>query len=88
MLPLYYQLAIIGSSMMMIMYMPSTSSPVRQKKVRDAKYGRRKDGEHPFKAIPRRPDFVVFNVPQDCSVDTIKSYIPDNGVQVIDIRRL
>ena len=61
---------------------------VRQKKVRDAKYGRRKDGEHPSKAIPRRHDFVVFNVPQDCSVDTIKSYISDNGVQVLDISRL
>ena len=61
---------------------------VRQKKVRDAKYGRRKDGEHPFKAIPRRHDFVVFNVPQDCGVDTIKSYISDNGVHVLDIRRI
>ena len=61
---------------------------VRQKRVRDAKYGRRKDGEHPFKAIPRRHAFVVFNVPHDCSVDTIKSYISDNGVQVLDIRRL
>ena len=56
--------------------------------VKDDKYGRRKDGEHPFKAIPRRHDFVVFNVPQDCSVDTSKSYISDNGVQVLDIRRL
>ena len=61
---------------------------VRQKKVRDAKYGRRKDGEHPFNAIPRRHEFVLFNVPQDCSVDTIKSYIFDNGVRVLDIRRL
>ena len=31
---------------------------------------------------------LVFNVAQDCSVDTIKSYISDNGVQVLDIRRL
>ena len=61
---------------------------VRQKKVRDAKYGKRKDGVHPFKAIPRRHDFVVFNVPQYCSVETSKSYISDNGVQVLDIRRL
>ena len=61
---------------------------VQRKKVRDAKYGRRKDGEHPFKAIPCRHDFVVFIVPQDCSVDTIKSYISDNGVHVLDIRRL
>ena len=61
---------------------------VRQKKVGHAKYGRRKDGEHPFKAIPRRHDFVVFNVPPDCSVDTIKSHITNNGVQVLDIRRL
>ena len=60
---------------------------VRQKKVRDARYGRRKDGEYPFKEIPRRHDFMVFNVPQDCSVDTIKSYISDNGVQVLDIRK-
>ena len=45
---------------------------VRHKKVMDAWYGRRKDGEHPFQATPRRHDFVVFNVPQYCSVDTIK----------------
>ena len=37
--------------------------------------------------IPSR-DFVVFNVPQDCSVETIKSYIYYNGAHVLDIRRL
>ena len=56
--------------------------------VRDAKYVRRKDGEHLFNSITRRHDFVVFNVLQDCSVDTIKSYISDNSVEVLDIRRL
>ena len=58
----------------------NTEWRTQQKKRRPAQYGKRKDDGLAFKAVPRRQECVVFNTPQGCTTDTVKSYIVDNGV--------
>lgn len=60
----------------------------RVKQRRNTKYGKRKDDNITLKANPRRHEFVVSNTPKGCAPETVKEYITDNGVTVIDIRRL
>lgn len=55
---------------------------------RKVKFGNRDSTDLRFKAVPRRHDFVVFNAPRGCDVDTVKTYITENGVNVLNIKRL
>ena len=60
----------------------------RVKQRKNTKYGKRKDDNITLKANPRRHEFVVSNTPKGCAPETVKEYITDNGVNVMDIRRL
>ena len=64
----------------------NTEWRTQQKKRRPAQYGKRKDDGLAFKAVPRHHECVVFNATHGCTTDTAKSYIVDNGVDVLDIR--
>ena len=55
---------------------------------RNAKFGSRNSDHLDFKANPRRHEFVVFNAPNGCTLDKVKSYIMENDVDVLDIKRL
>ena len=86
----YIQHAAIEPQHVNLQSQPSENTEWRtqQKKRRPAQYGKRKDDGLAFKAVPRRHECVVFNAPQGCTTDTVKSYIVDNGVDVLDIKRL
>ena len=86
----YIQHAAIEPQHVNLQSLPSENTEWRtqQKKRRPAQYGKRKDNGLAFKAVPRRHECVVFNAPQGCTADTVKSYIVDNGVDVLDINRL
>ena len=55
---------------------------------RKAKFGSRNSDHLDFKANPRRHEFVVFDAPNGCTFEEVKSYIKDNDVDVLDIKRL
>ena len=41
-----------------------------------------------LKTNPRRHEFVVFNAPNGCTLEKVKSYSMDNDVDALDIKRL
>ena len=86
----YIQHAAIEPQHVNLQSQPSenTARRTQQKKRQPAQYGKRKDNGLAFKAVPRRHECVVFNATPGCTTDTVKSYIVDNGVDVLNIKRL
>ena len=62
-----------------------TEVPTRDRR-RNAVYGNKQSNA--LKAPPRRYDFVVFNVTSDHDIESVKSYITSNDVEVLNIKML
>lgn len=61
---------------------------MQRRRRQPATFGKRNANGLTLKGVERKFDFVVFNVPKDTTCDTIKTYIVDSGVEVVNISRL